>query len=151
VDGAAVVVRRGREVVEVEDRHLAPRDCDVARGGEAADPVMQCRRRGGVVDVDVAVRGERRVECDAEQAALAAGVDRDGQERLREQRAVLDHPETTALLGDEQSPVGSERHRRRRGEAGRDRSLGEPVGSLAAPAVETTTPNARAGLISGAA
>ena len=55
------------------------------------------------------------VERNAEQPALAGGIDPHRQKRRREQRAVLDDAELAALLRDEEAPVRRELHRRRVG------------------------------------
>ena len=68
---------------------------------------------------------ERRIERDAEQAALAGRVDGHGQERRRQQRAVLDHAQAAALLTDEQAAVRRELHRRRARQAARDQRFAE--------------------------
>src|SRR5262249_38216058 len=54
--------------------------------------------------------------------------DREG--RGAEQRAVLDHADVAALLEDEEPAVGGGGQGRRRGEAGGDRRLREPVRQL---------------------
>ena len=51
-----------------------------------------------VVEVDESVRREVRVDGDAEQAAFAAGVDRQRERRRRQQLAVLHNAQGTALL-----------------------------------------------------
>ena len=73
------------------------------------------------VDVDPAVGRERRMQGDADQSALARRVDRDGRERRRQQRAVLDDAQRPALLGDEETSVGRLRER------GRARQAGDPA------------------------
>ena len=114
---AAVVVGGAAEVVELEDDDFAAGHRDVAVGGEAADAVVDGRRRRRVVDVDEVVRRKVRVEGDAEQAALARGVDGEGENGVGEQRAVLDHAQAAALLADEQPAVGRELHRGGRGKS----------------------------------
>ena len=61
------------------------------------------------------------MQGDADQAALAGRVDRDGRERRRQQRAVLDDAQRPALLGDEEPPVGRLRER------GRARQADDPA------------------------
>jgi hypothetical protein len=51
------------------------------------------------------------VHGDADQAALAAGVDRQRGEGRGEQPAALDDAQRTTLLGDEPAPVGRRRER----------------------------------------
>ena len=124
VDGAAVMVRGRAEVVQFQDDRLASRHRHVAIRGESADAVVDRRRGRGVIDVHILIAGEVRIEGHAQQAALTGGVDGEGDEVLREQGAVLDHPQPSALLADEQPPVGREGHRRRIREPGDDERFG---------------------------
>ena len=64
--------------------------------------------RSGIGNVELVVvrkadLAEVRMEGESEQAAFAARGHRDGQERSRQQGAVLDHPDRAALLHDEQA------------------------------------------------
>ena len=122
------MIGRAAQVVEVEDDDLAAGHGDVAVGGEAADAIVNGGRRRRVVDVDELVGREVRIEGDAEQAALADGVDGECKKRRRQQRAVLDDAQPAALLGDEEAAVGRELHRGRTRQAARDERFGEPVG-----------------------
>ena len=61
------------------------------------------------------------MQGDADQAALAGRIDRDGRERRRQQRAVLDDAQRPALLGDEEAAVGRLRER------GRARQADDPA------------------------
>jgi hypothetical protein len=129
VDGAAVVVGRAGEVLEIDHHVLAAGHRHVAVRREAADAVVNRRRRGRVVDVHELIRLKGRVEGDAEQAALAVGVDRDRRERRRQQRSGRrDDPKRSPLLADEQPSVRRKGHRRRPQEAVRDHRLGEAAG-----------------------
>ena len=137
VQGAAVVVGGAAEVVEVEEDGLAAGHGHVAVGGEAADAVVDGGRGGGVVDVDEVVGREVGVEGHAQQAPFAGRVDGHGQERRRQQRAVLDDPQLPALLADEQAAVGAKAMA-----VGLDRPLAtsvsvKPVGRVAAFAGDT--------------
>jgi hypothetical protein len=113
VESSAVVVRCAGERVELENDRLAAGLCDVPVGREAADPVVPRVAHDRVIDVHVLIGREVRIERDAEQAPLTRGVHGEGDERGRQQSAVLDDPERAALLADENAFVGSDRHRRR--------------------------------------
>ncbi len=75
VDRAAVVVGRAREVVEVEEDPSLPATATSPLAVKRLTRLWTGERRSRVVDVDEVVDGEVRVEGDAEQAALAGGVD----------------------------------------------------------------------------
>ena len=102
--GPAVVVRI-LAVLDVEEVVLAPETGRGARlvGRQARDPDVATGPR--VVDVDVPVRCEIRVECQAEQPPLAARRDArpDIEERAGDGLAGHD-PDLAALLDDEESP-----------------------------------------------
>src|SRR5687768_14781180 len=100
VNRAAVVVRRG-EGLEIHQYDLAAGQGDVAVRGEAADAVVDGARGGRVVDVDVLIAEKVGIEGDAEEAALAGGVDGDGDERRGQQRVVLHDAQGATLLADE--------------------------------------------------
>jgi hypothetical protein len=101
----AVVV--GERLRDVEDQ---PRRRGIGAGGVGAHSVaLHARVPGqvGVVDVEVAVGGIRRVEGQPEQPPLAAAGDavRDVQERRGEEGAVLHHADAPRLLHDEEARV----------------------------------------------
>ena len=127
VDRAAVVVRGAaqRLHVQIDEDDLAPGSRDVAAGGEPADAVVNVRAGRGVVDVYVLVAVERRIERDAEDSALADGVDRQREKRLVQQRAVLDDADLPGLEAHEQPAVRRKRHRGRIGQAADDQALRE--------------------------
>src|SRR5262249_58515572 len=80
----------------------------------------------GVVDVDEMVRGEVRINGDAEQAALDLIDGRDGQGGRGQQRAVLDDADVAALFEDEDAAVGGGTQGGRVRESGGDLRLREP-------------------------
>ena len=120
VDGAAVVLSQRRQWIDVEQDGLGRRIGGVADDGEAADAVVSDGCRRGVVQIDEAIRRERRVERDTVEAPLAVAVDGQRDHRVRQQRAVLDLSELTALERDEDAIVGSNRHGCRSRERMRD-------------------------------
>ncbi len=122
---AAVVVGGSAQVVEVHQHDLAAGRGDVAVGGEAADAVVNRRGSRRVVHVHEAIRREIRIERDAQKAALSARIDGDGQERGRQQRAILDDTQLPALLAHEQAAIRSERHRGRIRQPGDERLVRE--------------------------
>ncbi len=82
----------------------------VALGQESNDPVA-LQPGVGVVDVHPGPIGEAWVERDAQQASLASRYDVEMHERLRQQLPVPHDPHVArVLLGEEQPPVGCERH-----------------------------------------
>jgi hypothetical protein len=113
VQGTAIVVGGEGEIVQLEKNRLAAGFGDVPVGREAADPVVPRVAHDRVIDVHVLIGREVRIERDAEQAPLTRGVHGKGDERGRQQSAVLDDPERAALLADEDAFVRSDRHRRR--------------------------------------
>jgi len=52
MDRAAVVIRRRREIVELENHHLAVCNSDVAVCSEATDAIVSRRARDGVVEIE---------------------------------------------------------------------------------------------------
>ena len=112
VHGAAVVIGRAAQVVELEEDELTARDGHVAVGREAADAVVNRWRGGRVEHIHELVRGEVRIERHAQEPALAGRIDGQADEGRREQRSVLDDAQLPALLRHEQPPVGSELHGR---------------------------------------
>ena len=70
VKRAAVVVCGSAQIGQVHHDRLTASQCNVARGGEAADAVVNSRSSGGVVDIDQLVGDEVGIECDSKQATL---------------------------------------------------------------------------------
>src|SRR5262245_28013500 len=95
---AVVEIREQR--VELEDHDLAVGQRSITVRGEAADAVVYGGRLGGVVDVDVVIGGEIRIEGHSEQAALARRVDVERQKRRLEQGTVLDDAQVSGLFAD---------------------------------------------------
>jgi len=91
MDRAAIVVGGRAEIVEFQDNGLAARCSGFARRGKPTDPVVDRRRRNSVIEVDVVVGGEVRIERDPKQAAFTGGIDREAHEWRAEQQAVFDH------------------------------------------------------------
>src|SRR5438132_10468196 len=77
MDRTAVVVGGGAQIVEFQDNDVTARCGDVARRSKPADPVVDWRRSNRVINVEVVIGGEVRVEGDPEKAALAGGIDRE--------------------------------------------------------------------------
>ena len=67
---AAVVAGVGAQGVDVEQVDLAAGNRGIAIGGEPAHPVVGRRAGNRVIDVDILIRREIRVDRDAQQAAL---------------------------------------------------------------------------------
>ena len=111
MERAAIVIGGRAEVVEFQDNGFAARCGGVARRGVTADPVVSRRTRNGVIDVNVVVRGEVRIECNPKQAAFTGRIDRDAQEWCAKQRAVLDHAHLAALEADKEPSIGRKCHR----------------------------------------
>src|SRR5262245_34229845 len=86
---------------------------------------MTGRPGHNVVDINIGLLRESRVERRADQAALPERVDRESRKRLREQRAVLHDAQGTSLLADEYTAVASNSHCRRAGQTRGDASLDE--------------------------
>lgn len=111
MQSTAVVIRGAAQVVEVEQHHFThARVDDIAIGSKSADPVVNRRRRRGVVDVDELVAREVRIEGKAEQLALAGRIDAECQKRRRQQHTVLDHAQLTTLLCHEQPAIRRKIH-----------------------------------------
>jgi hypothetical protein len=71
MERAAVVVSRRAKVVEFQDNGLAARCSGIARRDKPTDPVVDRRSRNSVIEVDVVIGGEVRIERDPEKAAFA--------------------------------------------------------------------------------
>jgi len=69
------------------------------------------RSRNRVIQVDVIVRGEVRIERDPEQAAFTGGLDREAHEWCAEQRVSFDHAQLPALLADKKPSIRRKSHR----------------------------------------
>jgi hypothetical protein len=129
VQRAAIMIRGAAEVIQPQDERLAAGDRGVTFGREPAHAVVPRGRADGVINVNEAVRAEVRIERDAEQAALAHGIDADRDERCRQQDTVLDDAKLTILLADEDPAIRREGHGCRAGDPARDKRLGEPRGN----------------------
>ena len=134
MDRAAVVVGGADQVVQVEDGSFAGERRLLGVGvidGETADLVMFAGGPGcgagigvGVVQVDEMVRAVIGVEGDAEQAALATGVDVQAEGGLG--RAVtVDELDVAPLFEDEEPTVGRKLHRGGAAQPRNDRGFGE--------------------------
>jgi hypothetical protein len=66
MDCAAVVIRRRRQIVELENDHFAVWNYNVAVCSKAADAVVSRRGRDGVVEIKEIVTREVWIESDAE-------------------------------------------------------------------------------------
>ncbi len=127
VDGTAVVLIETRQRVDVEQHGFRRRRCGVADDGKAAHAVVCDGRGGRVIEVDVPVGRERRVERDAVETALPVAVDRKCDHRRREQHSGVDFAKLTALQCDEDAIPGGDCHRGRSGKWVRDLGLHEPA------------------------
>ena len=102
--------------IEVNQDQFAIREGEIGIGGvggKAADPVMHRRRvRGGhgVVEVDVAIGCEARIEGDAHQAPLARVLHADGQKGSRQKDAVFDNSQSADLLGNKEPSIRRKCH-----------------------------------------
>src|SRR6185312_8991308 len=74
VDGTAVVVGGRAEGIQIQQDDLAAGHGDVAVGGEPADAVVGRGAGHRVIEIDVVVDREGRVERHAEQPAFAGRV-----------------------------------------------------------------------------
>src|SRR6266545_4195348 len=103
----------GGHVDVIEDDRFGPGNERVARHRESRDPVL--RHQIGVVEIDVAVDRESRIEADPEQPLFHAGIDRgrDVQSRGPLQHAVHHNPHAAGLFQNQHPAV------RRPGERGR--------------------------------
>src|SRR6185312_864599 len=116
----AVGTERELAGVVIGELRMLDREQDGARGwvryvriggrpGEALDDVLAAARiaraRPRVVDVEAAVGGVLRVEGEAEEALLAAGLHeaRDVEERRGNELAVADHADAPGLLHHEEA------------------------------------------------
>ena len=139
VHGAAVVVGRAAQVVEVEDDNFSLRRvCDIPVGFEAADAIVDGRRRGGVIHVHVLVGREVRIEGHTQEATFPGGIHRHADEWRRKERSVLDDAQLPGLIGHKEPAIGRKLHgRRRRGQAVHEQHILEPGGKAgrSAPAV----------------
>src|SRR6266487_4688454 len=109
--GAAIVVGGRAKVVEFQDNGFAARCRSVAGRGKPADPIVDWRRRNGVINVEVVIGGEVRIERDPKKAAFAGGIDSEGHEWRAEQHAVFDHAQLATLLADKKPSIRRKRHR----------------------------------------
>ena len=126
VQRTAVMIGGARQRIQVEQIDLAARHGHVAVGGEATDAVVRHRCRGRVIDVDEMIGRKGGVERNADQAALAGGIDGQADERRRQKMAgIVDHAQAAALLGHEDPSVGRQLHRRRSIQAGSEHRLAE--------------------------
>lgn len=116
------MVCRSRQIIQLKDDFLATSHGDIACCPEAADAVVDGRRRRRVVDVDVLRRACRKVRSkgEAKQTTFTQSADGDGEEGCGEQLSIFDDTELTVLLTDEQAAVGCEGHRGRIREATSD-------------------------------
>ena len=74
-----------------------------------------------VIDIDVMVSLEIRVEGDPEQPAFVRGVDvRKSQEGIRKQDPICDYSNSSVLLADKEPSIRSKGHRNRLHELIRD-------------------------------
>ena len=122
-----------------EQHELRARARDIAgrRAGVDADHLRRllAAQVAGVVlprvgDIHPAVRGEVRIQREADQAAIAVVVDvRDGVVRRRQQRAVLEDLDRAVLLADEDAPVRREREHRRQVQPG-DRGIRDEAAQI---------------------
>ena len=100
-DGSAEL---GLIVASKEDL-LTRRLGDVSRCRPSADDMVRIRLGGHVRDEDVRCFGKVGLNGNADQAAFPVRIDRQPDERLREQRPVFDDPKRSGLLGDEGAAV----------------------------------------------
>ena len=112
MDRAAIVVGGGAEVVEIQDNDFAARCSGIAGRGKPANSVVNWRRRNRIINVEVMIGGEIRIERDSEKAAFAGGIDRKADEWCAEQHTVFDHAQLPTLLTDKKPSIWGERHRR---------------------------------------
>src|SRR5438552_18949588 len=109
---ADTVAEGGAEVVEIQDNDVAARCSDSAGPGKPAISVVKWRRRSRVINVEVMIGGEIRIERDCEKAAFAGGIDGKADEWCAEQHTVFDHAQLPTLLTDKKPSIWGERHRR---------------------------------------
>ena len=74
------MVGGGAEIVEFQDNGVAARGSGIAGRGKPADPVVDWRRSNRVINVEVVIGGEVRIERDPEKPAFAGGIDREAHE-----------------------------------------------------------------------
>src|SRR5437762_11868585 len=98
MDRAAIVVGGGAEVVEIQDNDFAARCSGIAGRGKPANSVVNWRRRNRIINVEVMIGGEIRIERDSEKAAFAGGMDRQADEWCAEQHTVFYYVQLTTLL-----------------------------------------------------
>ena len=80
-----------------------------------------------VIEINETVRCEVRVRSNAQHSAIPVIIDTRAEvdERRRLQRAVLDQPDESGLLSDQNSPVGQRRESCGRGQTGDDHLVHE--------------------------
>ena len=135
MDRAAVVVGRAAEIVEFEnyDFTAGVRHVWVGHaGGETTDAIVNLGCGRGVVNVDEIVRGEVRIEGDAQQAALAIGINRQRHKGCCQQRAISDNPQLSALLANKDAAVRRKSHGGGIAQTVGDQCFGEIRGNVAA-------------------
>jgi hypothetical protein len=113
MNGAAIVVGRGAQVIKLEDNNLAAslRHIRIRNvRGKTADSVVNRSCRDGIVDVDKTIGGKVRIESDSEQAALASRCRRNSEKGSGEQRSILDHPQLSCLQANEEPAVRGKGH-----------------------------------------
>ena len=131
MNGAAHVPAggRGRKGGKIDQRDPGGGAGHVPVGGHPDEAVVNRGRLGRVVEVDVSVGGEARIDADAEQAALVLGIRLGAEvdEVGAQESVVLDDLHLPVLLDDQHAAVGKRGQRRRAGEAGGNHGLHEPV------------------------
>jgi hypothetical protein len=108
MDGAAVVVGRGTEIIELENNHLTASLRDVGVRdvrGKTADAIVDRGCRDSIVDVNKSVVGKVRIEGDPQQAALARRCGCYREKGSRQQCSILDDPQLPRLQADEEPAV----------------------------------------------
>ena len=110
MESASIVIGGAAKVVEIQYNYFTAWCGDIAGCGKSADSIVNWESGNGVINVNVVVSEEIRIERNPEQAALARRIDRETQERCGEQGSVLDYPYLAGLKANKEPSIGRKFH-----------------------------------------
>lgn len=119
MDAAAVVASVGAQGVDVQQVDLAAGNRSNSISREPAYPIVGGRAGNRVINVNILVRREIRIDRDAQQSALVGRINVQAEKRRVQEMAIFEDPQLASLLGHEQAAVGREGH---------CRGINEPAG-----------------------
>lgn len=108
VNRAAVMIS-GTQIIQLNNHRLAPgfRDVGVREaGGEAADAIVDRCCWNCVVNVNESVGGKIWIECDSQKSTLTRSSGGNRGKRSRQESAIANNAQCSALLADKEPAVG---------------------------------------------